>query len=391
MEALELLDIISTGETSRVQFKESMPHKDSVAQEIVAMANSLGGVILFGVEDATNIPKGLPPEVIEEYDRIVSQVADNIKPTVYIQTEVVNVGAADSPKNILVAHVPNGYNKPYKTDRGNIYVKQGANKRLVLDNGEIMRLFQQSGNLLADEMPIADTSIDDIDERVFARYFEKEFGRSFADKGLTYEAALRAKRVLRDGRVTLAGLLFFGVAPQSIKPTCTIKVVSYFGNAPDGSDYRNKPEDLSGTMPELFAKCMEWLKNNLKSVQAGQGFNSIGRLEINEEALLELVQNALLHRDYFKNAPIRVFLFDDRLEIISPGRLPNSLTINDIKYGNPVVRNNQLVAFASRTMPFSGLGTGIKRALERQPNIEFYNDFDGDQFKVVISRPISKE
>lgn len=391
MEALELLDVISTGETSRVQFKESMPHKDSVAQEIVAMANSLGGVILFGVEDATNIPKGLPPEAIEGYDRIISQVADNIKPTVYIQTEVVNVGAADSPKNILVIHVPNGYNKPYKTDKGDIYVKQGANKRLVVDNGEIMRLFQRSRNLLADEMPIADTSIEDIDERTFSNYFAKEFGMTFADKGLTYEAALRAKRVLRDGRVTLAGLLFFGVAPQSIKPTCTIKVVSYFGNDPGGSDYRNKPEDLSGTMPELFIKCMGWLKNNLKSVQAGQGFNSIGRLEINEEALLELVQNALLHRDYFKNAPIRVFLFDDRLEIISPGRLPNSLTVDEIKYGNPVVRNNQLVAFASRTMPFSGLGTGVKRALERQPNIEFYNDFDGDQFKVVIPRPTSKE
>lgn len=391
MDALELLDVISTGETSRVQFKEAMPHKDSIAQEIVAMANSLGGVILFGVEDATNIPKGLSPEAIEEYDRIISQVADNIKPTVYIQTEVVNVGAADTPKNILVIHVPNGYNKPYKTDRGDIYIKQGANKRLVVDNGEIMRLFQRSGNLLADEMPIADTSIDDIDERVFSNYFVKEFGMTFADKGLTYEAALRAKRVLRDGHVTLAGLLFFGLAPQSIRPTCTIKVVSYFGNDSGGSDYRNKPEDLRGTMPELFAKCMGWLKNNLKSVQAGQGFNSIGRLEINEEALLELVQNALLHRDYFKNSPIRVFLFDDRLEIISPGRLPNSLTVDDIKYGNPVVRNNQLVAFASRTMPFSGLGTGVKRALERQPNIEFYNDFDGDQFKVVIPRLTSKE
>ena len=391
MDALELLDIISAGETSRVQFKESMPHRDSVAQEIVAMANSLGGVIIFGVEDATNIPRGLPPEAIEEYDRIVSQVADNIKPTVYIQTEVVNVGAEDSPKNILVIHVPDGYNKPYKTDRGDIYVKQGANKRLVVDNGEIMRLFQRSGNLLADEMPIADTSIDDIDERAFSRYFAREFGMSFSDKGLTYEAALRAKRVLREGRVTLAGLLFFGLAPQSIKPTCTIKVVSYFGNDSAGSDYRNKPEDLTGTLPELFEKCMGWLKNNLKSVQSGQGFNSTGRLEINEEALLELVQNALLHRDYFRNAPIRVFLFDDRLEIISPGRLPNSLTVDDIRYGNPVVRNNQLVAFASRTMPFSGLGTGVKRALERQPDIEFYNDFAGDQFKVVIPRLAAKE
>ena len=124
----------------------------------------------------------------------------------------------------------------------------------------------------------------------------------------------------------------------------------------------------------------------MRYIQAGQDFNSIGRLEINEEALIELVQNALLHRDYFKNAPIRVFLFDDRLEIVSPGRLPNSLTVDDIKYGNPVVRNNQLVSFASRTMPFSGLGTGVKRALERQPNIEFYNDFDGDQFNVVIPR-----
>ena len=355
------------------------------------MANSLGGVIIFGVEDATNIPRGLPPEAIEEYDRIVSQVADNIKPTVYIQTEVVNVGAEDSPKNILVIHVPDGYNKPYKTDRGDIYVKQGANKRLVVDNGEIMRLFQRSGNLLADEMPIADTSIDDIDERAFSRYFAREFGMSFSDKGLTYEAALRAKRVLREGRVTLAGLLFFGLAPQSIKPTCTIKVVSYFGNDSAGSDYRNKPEDLTGTLPELFEKCMGWLKNNLKSVQSGQGFNSTGRLEINAEALIELVQNALLHRDYFRNAPIRVFLFDDRLEIISPGRLPNSLTVDDIRYGNPVVRNNQLVAFASRTMPFSGLGTGVKRALERQPDIEFYNDFAGDQFKVVIPRPVTKD
>ena len=389
MEARELLEIIGTGETSRVQFKESMPHKDSLTQEIVAMTNSLGGLILFGVEDATNVPKGLPPEVIEEYDRAVSQVADNIKPTVYIQTEVVNVGSFDAPKNILVIHVPEGSNKPYKTDKGNIYVKQGANKRLVLDNQEIVRLLQRSSNLLADEIPVFDTSSKDIDERAFSNYFVREFGMSYADKGLTYEEALKVKRVIRNGEVTLAGLLFFGLTPQSIKPTCTIKVVSYFGNDSGGSYYRSKPADLTGTLPELFSKCMDWLKNNLKSVQAGQGFNSIGKLEINEEALIELIQNALLHRDYFKNAPIRVFLFDDRLEIISPGRLPNSLTVEDIRYGNPVVRNNQLVAFASRTMPFSGLGTGIKRALERQPNIEFYNDFEGDQFKVVIPRIIN--
>lgn len=74
------------------------------------------------------------------------------------------------------------------------------------------------------------------------------------------------------------------------------------------------------------------------------------------------------------------------------GKMDDVWRVAKVKDGKAIcVRNNQLVAFASRTMPFSVLGTGIKRALERQPNIEFYNDFDGDQFKVVIPRLTSKE
>lgn len=107
-----------------------------------------------------------------------------------------------------------------------------------------------------------------------------------------------------------------------------------------------------------------------------------------EEALKELIQNALVHRDYFKNSPIRLMIFDNRVEIVSPGKLPNSLTVEDVKYGNPVIRNNQLVAFSLHTMPFSGLGTGIKRALAEQPNIELINDIEGEQFIVKIPRPV---
>jgi len=91
MIALELLDIISTGETSKVQFKEELPHRDSVAQEIVAMSNSLGGVILIGVKDVTGEITGLTSTQVEEYDRVVSQVADNLKPPVYIATEVIKI------------------------------------------------------------------------------------------------------------------------------------------------------------------------------------------------------------------------------------------------------------------------------------------------------------
>ena len=95
----------------------------------------------------------------------------------------------------------------------------------------------------------------------------------------------------------------------------------------------------------------------------------------------------MLHRDYFKNSPIRILIFDNRVEIISPGKLPNSLTVEEIKFGNPVIRNNQLVSYALHLLPFSGLGSGIKRAISEQPNIELINDIQGEQFKVIIPRP----
>lgn len=354
---------------------------------MVTMSNSLGGLILLGIRDVTGEAVGLSQEAIENYDRQIAQYADNIKPTVYITTEVVNITKEDSNVDILVVHVPEGINKPYKTPKGEIYIKQGSNKRLLTDNAEIMRLFQQSANLLADEMEVYDTSIDDIDKAVFSDYFKKEFGQTYEEKGLTYEQALKAKRVLRNNQVSLAGLLFFGLSPQSIKPAFTIKVVSFYVNDISETEFKSKPADLQGTIPKIFGDCMSFLKANLHHLQKDTEFNSKGELEISEIALVELLQNALVHRDYFKNAPVKVFVFDSRLEIISPGKLPNSLTIEDIKYGNPLIRNNQLVLFSTHAMSFSGLGSGIGRALKEQPNIELINDVEGEQFKVIIPRP----
>ena len=390
MTTIELLDIVSTGETSKVQFKEELPSRDSVAQEIVAMSNSLGGMILIGIKDVTGSVTGLTPEQVESYDNVVSQVADNLKPPVYLTTEVIKVNDGTVDKNVLAVNISEGVNKPYKTAKGEIFVKQGSNKRLLTDNAEIMRLFQNSGNLLADEMEVHGTTIDDIDQEKFANYFVKEFGRTFQERNLSFEQALRAKRVVRNNQLTLAGLLFFGKNPQGVKPAFTIKAVSYFGTDIAGTEYRSKPKDLTGTIPELFEKGMDFLKSNLNFIQPEGGFNTQGKLEISSIALEELLQNALVHRDYFKNSPIRLIIFDDRVEIISPGKLPNSLTIEDIKFGNPVIRNNQLVAFSTHVLPFSGLGSGIRRSIEEAPNISFTNDVEGEQFKVTIPRP-SKE
>ena len=91
MNAIELLDIISTGETSKAQFKETLPKQESVSREIVAMSNSLGGLILLGVKDKTGEVTGLTTDQIEHADRKVAEFADNIKPPVYLFTEVVKV------------------------------------------------------------------------------------------------------------------------------------------------------------------------------------------------------------------------------------------------------------------------------------------------------------
>ena len=203
--------------------------------------------------------------------------------------------------------------------------------------------------------------------------------------GMSYEEALKAKRVVKDGRITLAGLLFFGKNPQQIKPIFCIKCVAFYGNSIGGTAYRDS-RDVHGTIPVLFDEGMAFFKRNLRHTQQGQNFNSQGILEISEIALQELLENALIHRDYLKNAPIRLLIFDNRIEIISPGSLPNSLTVEEIRFGNPVVRNNLMVSYAMHTLPYRGLGSGLKRALELQPNIELINDVEGEQFVVKIGR-----
>lgn len=107
---------------------------------------------------------------------------------------------------------------------------------------------------------------------------------------------------------------------------------------------------------------------------------------ISEIVFEELVTNALMHRDYFISAPIRIFIFSDRIEIISPGHLPNNLTLENIKAGNSNIRNPVLASFATKLLPYRGLGSGIRRALKAYPNIDFIDDRDGNLFQCTIRR-----
>ena len=382
MNSKELQLLVRCGETSTVQFKERFSNQDSIAAEMVAMSNARGGMILFGIKDKTGEVVGLSYQEIQQINSMLANVATNLlRPVIYIQTETVII----EDRSILVAHIDEGDNKPYKDLSGVIWTKQGADKRKVMENSEIVRLFQCSGMMYADEQPIPFTSDKDINSSVLDDFVRKEYGREIDTFGIPYLELLQNLNIIRDGKMTLAGLLFFGKYPQQYRPTFVLKAVAFWGIDMAGINYRDS-KDISGTLPELFERGMSFFKANLRNIQAGQGFNSIGKLEVSEIALEEILQNALVHRDYTKNAPVRLLIFDDRIEIISPGCLPDGLTVENIKFGNAVVRNPFIANFCAKTMPYRGLGSGIIRALKEEPDLKFVNDLDGLQFISIIRR-----
>ena len=346
---------------------------------MIAFANSKGGIILFGVEDKTGTVLGLDYAALQETGNTVATIAnDLVKPQIFITTEVVDIDG----KAILVVNVEEGTAKPYKDKNGTIWVKQGSDKRKLTENSEQIRLFQQNGLLFADEMIVPNTSIEDIDVDKVKLYLEKI---DDSENDLSENTLYKNLNILNDGRLTLGGLLFFAKKPQKYRPAFCIKAVSFFGTDISGVDYRDS-EDIFGTIPQQFERGMSFLTRNLHHVQAGQNFNSTGILEVSKIALEELLQNALTHRDYSKNTSINLLIFDDRIEIASPGSLPNSLTIENIKLGNAVVRNNLIVSFSSKIMKYRGLGSGIRRALKEEADLQLIDDKQGERFVAIIKR-----
>ncbi|MDR3297195.1 MAG: putative DNA binding domain-containing protein [Prevotellaceae bacterium] len=382
MNAENLVEIISSGETSKVQLKRDFDHQDKIAAEIVAMANAQGGIVIFGVEDKAGAIVGLSYEQLQLINNKLANItSDLIKPLVSFTTEVVDV----EHKKLLVVRIDEGVAKPYKDNNGTVWVKRGADKRKVTDNSELMRLFQESGTLHVDEMTVPNTSEKDIASYLVEEYLHCLYKNEdvYAPDHYLYQNL----GILKNGKITLGGLLFFGRNPQRYLPNFCIKAVRFLGNDLGGVHYGNS-RDIVGPIPRMFRDGLDFLDANLQHLQMGQNFNSVGILEIAMVALEELLQNALIHRDYTINAPVRLLIFDNRIEIISPGKLPNSLTVENIKLGQAVPRNNLLISYCAKLMPYRGIGSGIHRALTAQPNTQLINDTEGvGQFTVKIPRP----
>ncbi len=229
------------------------------------------------------------------------------------------------------------------------------------------------------------TTIGDVDLDHFKAFFEKRYGEKLDIGTEPLGKVLENLGLAKNGKLNLAGLLLFTSKPQRHRPVFVVKAVSFVGNDPAGDKYRDS-EDLDGCLKELYARTMSFLTRNLRRLQGDKGVNTEGDMEVAPEALEELVVNMLLHRDYFISAPWRVMLFDNRIELISPGALPNNLTVENIRNGVSNIRNPLITSFATKELPYRGIGTGIRRALAAVPDLELESDHERNLFTATIPR-----
>ena len=384
METVEILQIIAQGEDSKHQFKKDVNNADSLAQELIAFSNTLGGNILIGVDDDGTI-SGITADDVHRINQLLSNVASqNVRPAINPLTEIITIEGS----LIMIIDVPKGINKPYQDKNGVIWVKSGADKRKATSREEIQRLFQESGMVHADIIPAGGMSVSDLDMPYFRTFFQERYRESLEDQKIPLEQTISNLNLGVNGELNITGAMLFAQSPSSRLPSYIVKAAAFPGYSITTESYIDN-RDITGKLPDIFQQTVGFILSNTKQIQGEQGINSVGKPEIPKIVLEELVANALVHRDYFILAPIRVFIFSNRIEIISPGHLPNNLTVENIKAGNSNSRNPVLASFANHILPYRGFGSGILRALENYPNIDFIDDREGNLFKCIIKRVAS--
>jgi ATP-dependent DNA helicase RecG len=381
METIELLETLARGEDSWRQFKKNVTNADSLAAEMVAFSNGNGGKMFIGVNDDGTIA-GLSADDIRRLNQLIANTASQaVKPAINPTTE--NIQTPDGL--VLCLDIPSGINKPYQDKNGSFWVKNGSDKRKATSREEIQRLFQRANLIHADELPVLGLTTADLDMEYFENFFKKRFGETLEEQNRPLQNILENMNLLREGSLNIGGALLFSKAPQYKLPVFIVKAGAFDANNIGVTAYEDS-RNIEGKLADVFREAVGFILANVRHIQGEQGINSIGTPEIPRESLEEIVSNALIHRDYFVSSPVRIFVFLDRVEIISPGHLPNNLTVENIKAGNSNTRNPTLASHANHLLPYRGYGSGIIRALEKYPYIDFIDDRDGNMFKVIFKR-----
>ena len=344
-DADKLLRQLALGEDSRVEFKEVVftgsrvrePRRQRIANELAAFGNTLGGALIFSVSDAGEV-RPMNREMMDALEAYVSEIcADSIDPPLEFTTQRL---ALPDGSSVLVVDVERS---PFVHRSGNRYLsRQGSSTREVPPEA-LRRLFQQrgrSGLLGPDEEIVAGTGLETLEAALVDRFISSRTRQ--ADE--TQLAKLGLVREDESGvlRATVAGVLLCTERPDDYISGAAIEAVGYFGNVL-GRAAQHDAATITGPLDRQIRDTIHFARRNTRVAAR----KAPGRVEIpqfNPRAVFEAVVNAAVHRDYsIAGAKTRLFLFDDRLELYSPGALPNTLPIDAMRQ-RQATRNETLAS-----------------------------------------------
>jgi ATP-dependent DNA helicase RecG len=375
MHRQEVLEMIASGEDSGVEFKRDDVTNHDLAKELVAFLNLDGGTILLGVEDDGTI-SGTTRERLEEW---VSELC-RVKITPPVIPFLSWAKEIEPGKDVLAVRVPLGPDKPYArvhNDRRTYYVRVGSTCREA-SREELERMFQACGHVRYGLKPVPGASLDDLDGRRLRDYFVRVLNGSVPKDedrdGWTTLLRNLDLMVESAGQMLPAvdGMLLFGNNPKRFLPQSGIRALCFPGTTPDYAAQAD--QDLKGPLLPLLSKQgesaaitesglveqgLDFIRRNTQPTAHLEGGQRVDRQVYPDVVLREAIVNALVHRDYsIIGTDITIALFADRLEIQSPGRLPNTVTLDSMRDGLRYARNQTLVNIMRdyRYVDFRGMG-----------------------------------
>lgn len=353
----ELLAKIRLGEDTFLELKDTRlagkrlvaPHRQSIANELAAFANSRGGVYVLGVEDRSRAVVGVPETALETVERAIRDACTDLidPPLVPVierlwlpgsggeQVAVVKVTVS---RSLFVHRSPGGY-----------LHRVGSAKR-VMPTDYLARLFQQRSQtriVRFDEQPVPDATVDDLTPDLWQRFATPRSGDGRVDFLAKLGMACDDAGVWRP---TVAGVLMASEDPRRWLPHAFVQAVAYKGTrigAGAADPYQLDAADITGPLDRQIVDACRFVARNMKTA----AFKNMGRRDLPQydlSAVFEAITNAAVHRDYSVHASkIRLRLFDDRLELYSPGTLPNTMTVESLRYRQSA-RNDAIASLLAK-------------------------------------------
>ncbi|MBA3724864.1 MAG: putative DNA binding domain-containing protein [Armatimonadetes bacterium] len=370
MTKLELRDTILNGESSGIELKRDDIQTHDLAKELVAFLNLEGGSVLLGVEDDRTV-SGITRPDLEEW--VMNVCRDMIRPPVIPFYEVIR--EVEPGEDVAVVRVNPGFNvhSLRRSGRDFYYIRVGTTSREA-STEELARLFQQRGEFRAELRPVNGAALPDLDLRRLTDYFSRVRNQDAPELGDDegWTQLLINTEIMVDEGVTMAGLLLFGKNPNRFLPQSGIDAIAFPGVEKDYA--ARERAALRGPLTPLCSEVGEIVENGLVeqgvefvrrstgvTAELEGGARRVERPDYPESAVREAIVNALIHRDYLlSGTDIEVSIYSDRLEVVSPGRLPNGITPERMRTGTRAARN-QLVKDVMRDFRYlEHLGMGVR-------------------------------